>query len=115
MQALPLQIESTRFGPLFEAHDTQLAVPRSYAEGGTHQVTNGLALWKIHHAAYGSDIVCATRRYGAGATRRVGGDPRADAATRTAGGARLSLPRGGGAAALSGGLERRWERFRAAR
>ena len=28
-----------------------------YAEGGTHQVTNGLAFCKIHHAAYDSDMV----------------------------------------------------------
>jgi len=29
----------------------------SYAEGGTHQVSNGLAFCKFHHAAYDSDIV----------------------------------------------------------
>jgi putative restriction endonuclease len=41
----------------------------SYAEGGTHQVTNGLAFCKIHHAAYDSDIV-GMRPDGAAEVRR---------------------------------------------
>lgn len=29
----------------------------SYAEGGTHLITNGMSMCKIHHAAYDADIV----------------------------------------------------------
>jgi putative restriction endonuclease len=46
----------------------------SYAEGGTHLVTNGMSMCKIHHAAYDLDIVGVRpdgwRRYGPTCWRR---------------------------------------------
>jgi putative restriction endonuclease len=88
----------------------------SYAEGGTHHVTNELAFCKIHHAAYDSDIV-GVRPDGVAQVRR-------DVLEETDGpmlrhelqevhGLRLLLPRAPASRPAVEGLEKRWERFRA--
>jgi putative restriction endonuclease len=61
----------------------------SYAEGGTHLVTNGMSMCKIHHAAYDLDIV-GVRPDGVAEVRAdgFGGGGRADAPPWAAGGAR---------------------------
>ena len=89
----------------------------SYAEGGTHLVTNGLAFCKIHHAAYDSDIV-GVRPDGVAEVRRdvleETDGPMLRHGLQEVHGVRLLLPRSPALRPSVEGLERRWERFRAA-
>lgn len=87
----------------------------SYAEGGDHQVSNGLSMCKIHHAAYDSDIV-GVRPDG---VAQVRGDvleesdgPMLVHGLQEVHGAKLYLPKSEALRPSVEGLERRWERFR---
>jgi hypothetical protein len=87
----------------------------SYAEGGTHQVSNGLSFCKIHHAAYDSDIV-GVRPDGVAEVRRdvleETDGPMLRHGLRGVHGTRLLLPGAREKRPSVEGLERRWERFR---
>jgi putative restriction endonuclease len=87
----------------------------SYAEGGTHQVSNGLAFCKIHHAAYDSDIV-GVRPDGVAEVRRdvleETDGPMLRHGLQEVHGVRLLLPRSPALRPSVEGLEKRWERFR---
>ncbi len=87
----------------------------SYADGGSHQVSNGLAFCKIHHAAYDSDIL-GVRPDGVAQVRRdileeIDG-PMLRHGLQEAHGVRLLLPRSAASRPSFEGLEKRWERFR---
>jgi putative restriction endonuclease len=87
----------------------------SYAEGGTHLVTNGMSMCKIHHAAYDLNIV-GVRPDGVAEVRadvleEVDG-PMLRHGLQEVHGARLYLPRSPAMRPSADGLERRYERFR---
>src|SRR5690606_8449384 len=87
----------------------------SYAEGGTHLITNGLSMCKIHHAAYDANIIGVRPDYVA--------EVRADVLEEIDGpmlkhglqelhGSTIHLPRSPSKRPLRESLERRYERFR---
>ena len=89
----------------------------SYAEGGTHPVTNGLSMCKIHHAAYDANIV-GVRPDGVAEVR---GDvleekdgPMLRHGLQEIHGVRIHLPRVLEKRPSVNALERRYEGFRAA-
>ena len=87
----------------------------SYAEGGTHLVTNGMSMCTIHHRAYDLDIV-GVRPDGVAEVRadvleEVDG-PMLRHGLQEVHGARLYLPRSPAMRPSVEGLERRYERFR---
>jgi putative restriction endonuclease len=88
----------------------------SYAEGGTHHVTNGLSMCKIHHAAYDLNIV-GVRPDGFAEVRPevlVETDgPMLRHGLQEVHGVQLWLPRAPEKRPSVEGLEKRWERFRA--
>ena len=89
----------------------------SYAEGGTHRVTNGLSMCKIHHAAYDADIV-GVRPDGVAEVRRdvleEKDGPMLRHGLQEVQGRRLLLPRAPEKRPSVEALEWRWERFREA-
>jgi len=88
----------------------------SYAEGGTHQVSNGLSMCKIHHAAYDLNIV-GVRPDGVAEVRRdvleETDGPMLRHGLQEVHGTKLYLPRSVASRPSIDGLEKRWERFRA--
>jgi len=88
----------------------------SYAEGGTHLVTNGMSMCKIHHAAYDADIV-GVRPDGVAEIRRdvleEKDGPMLRHGLQEVHGRRLLMPRASAKRPSVEGLERRYERFRA--
>jgi putative restriction endonuclease len=87
----------------------------SYAEGGTHLVTNGMSMCKIHHAAYDLDII-GVRPDGVAEVRadvleEVDG-PMLRHGLQEVHGVRIHLPRSPAMRPSAEGLERRYERFR---
>lgn len=89
----------------------------SYAEGGTHLVTNGLSMCKIHHAAYDADIV-GVRPDGVTEVRRdvlVESDgPMLRHGLQELHGIKILRPRSSTNQPSVEGLERRYARFKAA-
>lgn len=89
----------------------------SYAEGGSHQVSNGLSMCKIHHAAYDLNIV-GVRPDGVAEVRsdileEIDG-PMLRHGLQEVHGTTLYLPRSPAKRPSVDALEKRWERFRAA-
>ncbi len=87
----------------------------AYAEGGTHLVTNGMSMCKIHHAAYDLDIV-GVRPDGVAEVRadvleEVDG-PMLQHGLQEVHGVQIHLPRSPAMRPSVEGLERRYERFR---
>ena len=89
----------------------------SYAAGGTHSITNGLSMCKIHHAAYDADIV-GLRPDGVAEVRpdvlRERDGPMLRHGLQEVHGAELYMPRKSELRPSVDALEKRWERFRAA-
>jgi putative restriction endonuclease len=87
----------------------------SYAEGGTHQTSNGMSMCKIHHAAYDSDIV-GVRPDGVAEVRRdvleETDGPMLRHGLQEVHGVRLWLPKSPAKRPSMEALEKRWERFR---
>lgn len=87
----------------------------SYAEGGTHLVTNGMSMCKIHHAAYDADIV-GVRPDGVAEVRsdvlEEKDGPMLRHGLQEVHGRRLLMPRVPEKRPSVEGLERRYERFR---
>lgn len=87
----------------------------SYAEGGSHLVSNGLSMCKIHHAAYDLNIV-GVRPDGVAQVRPdVLGEkdgPMLRHGLQEVHGTKLYLPRSAASRPSVVGLEKRWERFR---
>jgi putative restriction endonuclease len=87
----------------------------SYAEGGTHQVSNGMSMCKIHHAAYDADIV-GVRPDGVADVRRdvleETDGPMLRHGLQEVHGVRLLLPWSPALRPSVERLEKRWERFR---
>jgi putative restriction endonuclease len=87
----------------------------SYAEGGTHLVTNGMSMCTIHHRAYDLDIL-GVRPDGVAEVRadvleEVDG-PMLRHGLQEVHGVRIHLPRSAALRPSAEGLERRYERFR---
>jgi putative restriction endonuclease len=87
----------------------------SYAKGGTHQITNGMSMCKIHHAAYDLDIV-GVRPDGVAEVRtdileEMDG-PMLRHGLQEVHGVQIHLPRAPAKRPSVEGLERRYERFR---
>jgi putative restriction endonuclease len=87
----------------------------SYAEGGTHLVTNGMSMCTIHHRAYDLDIL-GVRPDGVAEVRadvleEVDG-PMLRHGLQEVHGATLYLPRSPAMRPSVEGLEQRYERFR---
>lgn len=89
----------------------------SYGEGGTHNITNGMSMCKIHHAAYDSNIV-GIRPDGVAQVRQDVLDeedgPMLQHGLQGLHGAKLYLPRSRAQRPAPEALESRWERFQAA-
>lgn len=87
----------------------------SYSEGGTHNVTNGLSMCKIHHAAYDSDIV-GVRPDGVAEVRmdvlNETDGPMLRHGIQEVHGTKLWFPRSHAKRPSVDALERRWQRFR---
>lgn len=87
----------------------------SYAEGGTHLVTNGLSMCKIHHAAYDSNIIGVRPDYVAEVRADILDEidgPMLKHGLQELHGATIHLPRSPANRPLRESLESRYERFR---
>jgi len=87
----------------------------SYAEGGSHQVSNGLSMCKIHHAAYDLNIVGVRPDEVAEIRQDVLDEkdgPMLLHGLQEVHGTKLYLPRAEAPRPSVEGLEKRWERFR---
>lgn len=86
----------------------------SYSDGGTHQVSNGLAFCKIHHAAYDANIL-GVRPDGVAQVRRdvleENDGPMLRHGLQEVHGTSLYLPRSPALRPSAEGLEKRWEKF----
>lgn len=87
----------------------------SWSDGGTHHVTNGLSMCKIHHAAYDANIV-GVRPDGIAEVRRdileETDGPMLRHGLQEIHGSRLLLPRSKEKRPSPEALEQRWETFR---